>query len=209
LQDILHRSNAGGQLEDPWEIPWSLFFQGAGGGTFTMTSRPIDTLVAKPLHELMPPTVERFTVAKAPLPPAEPFRLPVRTLLRGAQLKFPPGQVAANEFGEKRLTAAELLRPRGKTSDHGPILERFGYVTETPLWYYILKESEVRRNGSYVGPVGSHIIAETIAGALRYDPDSYWNAQPPDGSWPPTWRLNGAKTQLFMLTDLFRLASTL
>ena len=37
----------------------------------------------------------------------------------------------------------------------------------TPLFYYILKEAELRAGGLSLGPVGSHIVSEVIQGALR------------------------------------------
>ena len=49
------------------------------------------------------------------------------------------------------------------------------FVERTPLWYYVLKEAEVRENGNSLGDVGSRVIAETILGLLRYDPMSYLN----------------------------------
>ena len=33
-----------------------------------------------------------------------------------------------------------------------------------PLWYYILKEAEVRHHGHHLGDVGSRIVAETLVG---------------------------------------------
>jgi hypothetical protein len=50
-----------------------------------------------------------------------------------------------------------------------------------PLWFYILRESEVRNAGNTLGPVGSRIVAETIIGQIRNDPRSYLN-QP---AWTP------------------------
>jgi hypothetical protein len=51
----------------------------------------------------------------------------------------------------------------------------------TPLWFYVLRESEVRTRGHRLGPVGSRIVAETVIGQIRRDPRSYLN----QGSWTP------------------------
>jgi len=54
-------------------------------------------------------------------------------------------------------------------------LSQGGFFDRTPLWFYLLKEAEVRANGNSLGEVGSRIVAETIIGQLRHDPDSYLN----------------------------------
>jgi hypothetical protein len=57
-----------------------------------------------------------------------------------------------------------------------------GWGGKAPLWYYVLKEAELKSNGSHLGPVGGRIVAETILGILARDKSSYLNAQP---SWRP------------------------
>jgi hypothetical protein len=39
---------------------------------------------------------------------------------------------------------------------------------KTPLWYYVLKEAEILENGERLGPLGSRIVAEVIAGGIFY-----------------------------------------
>jgi hypothetical protein len=46
----------------------------------------------------------------------------------------------------------------------------------TPLWYYILKEADVREDGARLGPVGGRIVAEVFIGLLQLDPDSFLNS---------------------------------
>ena len=59
------------------------------------------------------------------------------------------------------------------------------FAGRAPLWSYILAEAvneswvvrnctitEVRDENSHLGPVGGRIVAETIVGLLRADPDS-------------------------------------
>ena len=53
-----------------------------------------------------------------------------------------------------------------------------GWVGETPLWYYVLKEAEVRAGGEHLGPVGGRIVAEVLIGLLDADLGSYRNAEP-------------------------------
>jgi hypothetical protein len=234
LDKILERALQPGQLEDKWEITWGLFFQGAGGQDSAVTSQPIDTLIVKPLHELSNPSIlnsliRLFPITQLPLPitaitPGH-FKLPVRTLLRGESMQLASGQTAANAFSVVPLTADELTSRRSdtppETPPHKPILERDQILSHTPLWYYILKESEIRFNGSRLGPVGSHIVAETISGALRYDRNSYFfNPELPGSqewrtrnrlllSSPPVWQIGDANFQIFSLTELFGFAPKL
>jgi heme peroxidase len=226
LKQIFERSALKGQLEEEWEIAWGFFFQGAGGEGSAITSQPIDTLVAKPLHDLLNFIVQLFPVAKLPLPVVtiDQFKLPVRTLLRGESMKLATGQTAADGFGVVRVTDDILTSPRPGTppmTPHAPILQRGQILIKTPLWYYILKESESSSDGRRLGPVGSHIVAETISAALRYDQTSYFYNPEPLGSrdWrarnrlllssPPVWRIGGRTLQIFSLAELFSLATQL
>jgi hypothetical protein len=58
-----------------------------------------------------------------------------------------------------------------------------GFDRSTPLWYYVLKESEVMADGLHLGPVGGRIVAEVIIGLLQTDPASYVTVRP---NWKPT-----------------------
>jgi hypothetical protein len=57
-----------------------------------------------------------------------------------------------------------------------------GWAGETPLWYYILREADVREAGSRLGPVGARIVGEVLVGLLDLDPTSVRHA-PKD--WAP------------------------
>jgi hypothetical protein len=63
------------------------------------------------------------------------------------------------------------------------ILVEAGFLERTPLWYYVLKEAEVRANGNSLGELGSRILCETIIGLLVNDPNSYLNQE---GGWDPS-----------------------
>ena len=105
-------------------------------------------------------------------------QLAVRNLLRGYLLSLPTGQAVAEELGIPVLTRQEL--ERGSSDDMKKALKDGGFFTRTPLWFYILKESEVRAQGKSIGEVGSRIVAETIIGHIRNDPQSYIN-----NNWKP------------------------
>ena len=104
-----------------------------------------------------------------------------RNLLRGYLLSLPTGQAMADEMGVSRLTEAELRQ--GNTDAVNAALDAGGFIQNTPVWFYVLKEAEVRANGNSLGELGSRIVVETQLGIMRNDPGSYLNAL---GGWDPS-----------------------
>lgn len=121
--------------------------------------------------------------------PGQP--LPVLNLRRGQSMGLPSGQDVAKHFRAEHIwTAAE-----------------FGIDVEaTPLWFYILKESELDPNvlGKHLGPVGGRIVAEVLLGLLSSDPHSYLNQEP---TWTPTVP-DAVGDGLVSLGDLLAFATT-
>jgi hypothetical protein len=97
--------------------------------------------------------------------------LAVRDLERGQGVGLPSGEAVARLMGESPLSAAEV----GTTNA--------GWSSETPLWYYILREADVRQGGERLGPVGSRIVGEVLIGLLDLDAASVRHAPP---SWAPS-----------------------
>jgi Transposase IS116/IS110/IS902 family len=58
-----------------------------------------------------------------------------------------------------------------------------GWVEETPLWFYILKEAELLHDGDRLGPVGGRIVGEVLVGIIDRDPESFRSVDP---DWAPT-----------------------
>ncbi|WP_433559090.1 peroxidase family protein [Pseudonocardia xinjiangensis] len=112
--------------------------------------------------------------------------LAVRDLLRGETTQLPSGEAVARLMGVAPLTGEEA----GQSWPHG-----------TPLWFYILKESEHRGGGDRLGPVGGRIVAEVLIGLLRADPAGYLSVQP---DWEPTLPATGPS---FGLADLLTLGA--
>ena len=79
------------------------------------------------------------------------------------------------------------------------------FMKKTPLWYYILKESEVRENGTRLGAVGSRIVIEVFVRMLKEDIDSYVHAN----FTPDLPRHNGAPVGDFIMVDLLSFAGVL
>ena len=91
--------------------------------------------------------------------------LALRNLKRGRALDLPSGQRVATAVGVPDLTREQL-----------------GFKEPAPLWFYILKESELL-GGTRLGPVGGKIVAEVLLGLLAGDPLSWINNNP---IWKPT-----------------------
>jgi hypothetical protein len=118
-----------------------------------------------------------------------------RNLLRCLTWQLPSGQRIANEMGIPSLTNQELAELQ-------PIDPSF--VQSTPLFYYILKEAELREEGLRLGPVGARIVAEVFVGLLQLDPDSYLSVQP---NWVPTLPTHDGTPQSFRMIDFLTFAS--
>lgn len=127
--------------------------------------------------------------------------LMLRNLLRGLRLNLPSAQDCIASLEAKtgkaipRLSAENLLS--GKTAE---AICNGGFVYNTPLWFYILKEAEIQADGKHLGALGSHIVAETLVGLVQNDVNSYWNAEGSDcGRWHPR---DGAQPRGEAITDM-------
>jgi hypothetical protein len=168
------------------EIQWARFFEFSGTGLDLQHSRKLDTKLAVGLSNL-PFISDMFK------------SLAVRNLLRGKALGLPSGQAIARAMGATRdniiLTPAELNLPANLKTAFGE---------NTPLWFYILKEAEVRCNAKKLGPIGARIVAEVLIGLLDGDPSSYLSAEP---TWRPKKDEFGAPDDgKFFMVDLLRFA---
>jgi len=171
-------------LPSNWIIEWDRMTNKADPNELHF-ARKIDTrLVAPILNMVNEGTAEG--IQDDTNPANRPIRqllrsLAQRNLLRGYLLSIPTGQAVAKEMGVPALSEAELLK--GNTAAVNAALEAGGFLKNTPLWYYVLKEAEVRANGNSLGELGSRIVVETQIGLMHYDRRSYLNA---DDGWDPT-----------------------
>ncbi|WP_184952067.1 peroxidase family protein [Paractinoplanes abujensis] len=142
------------------EIDWWHFFEVPGRAAGPRNqARRIDTKLSLPLFDL-PPTV----VSDAMTSLAE------RNLIRGKRLGLPAGQDVATRMGVTALTNTQL----GLPDPANP-----GWSGKAPLWFYILRESELQTGGERLGTVGGRLVAEVILGILEADKASYLHAKPP------------------------------
>jgi hypothetical protein len=167
-------------------IGWQTFFD--FGGALSAAVRPnkrIDTKISTPLFHLPLGTIPAGT---------PPTSLMQRNLLRCLTWKIPSGQSIASKMGIPPLSNTELAELR-------PI--RASFVESTPLFYYILKEAELREDGLRLGPLGGRIVAEVFIGLLQLDPDSYLSVQP---YWLPTLPTHDGTPQSFRMIDFLTFA---
>lgn len=154
-----------------WLLDWRQFF--AGLGAAPQMAMAIDASLAPEL--VIPP-------AGTPLAKLN--------LLRGSlHYRLPSGQAIARRMGVTPLSAAQLQEGTG-----GDVVKKFNIGTETPLWYYLLREAEIETGGRHLGTVGGSIVAEVIVGLLRADPESVLSA--------PTAEFSSADGS-FKMADIF------
>ncbi|MGH8565412.1 MAG: hypothetical protein ACREXW_15495 [Gammaproteobacteria bacterium] len=76
-------------------------------------------------------------------------------------MSIPTGQGVAQALGVTPLTEAELRQ--GNSDAFNDALEHGGFLQKTPLWYYVLKEAEVRADGNSLSEVGSASCASRLS----------------------------------------------
>ena len=74
---------------------------------------------------------------------------------------------------------------------------------KTPLWFYILREAELRGKKGRLGEVGSRIVVETLVHLIHHSLYSR-----PDASWKllPSRRKSESKKARFTMADLLDFA---
>lgn len=134
-------------------VDWSFFF---GGAPTAQAGKKVDTLISTVLLQL--PT--------GVVPKDEPNRhrsLATRNLQRGIDMCLPSGQTLACHLGIPPLTEAEIWTTKGASIGSGP----------APLWFYCLREAEVRTGGARLDGVGAAIVARTFVALMLKDKASY------------------------------------
>ena len=182
-----------------WVIEWDRMVD-KGAREPDHFARKIDTNLAPPMRDLT-------NEGNDATPPIRTIlkRLATRNLLRGYLLGIPTGQKVAEAMSIEPLSGDELKLDNHPAVDDA--LEAGGFLESTPLWYYVLKEAEVRANGNSLGPVGSRIVCETIIGQIRQDAGSYLNHP---GGWDPGEGVRLPDGQAIVsIADLLRFAGVL
>lgn len=160
-------------LRPGWHASWPHFFELDPVGP--QLSRRIDTGLSLSLRQLQGQVGEGADLA-------------LRNLRRGAALGLPSGQAVAAAMSVTPLSDGQLApAPAGRA----------------PLWFYVLREAQVQADGQHLGDVGGRIVAETLLGLLRADPQSYLTVDP---SWQPTLPTRADDPAGFDTADLLSFA---
>jgi hypothetical protein len=144
-------------------VEWTRLFDGTGAAPADrakkIDGRLVGSLIALPVVLTGACEVEEY------------HSLAVRDLERGQAVGLPSGEAVARLLDERPLTAEEVGA------------QAAGWAGETPLWYYILREADVREAGNRLGPVGARLVGEVLVGLLDLDASSVRHA-PAD--WSPS-----------------------
>ncbi len=177
-----------GTLPSNWVIDWRRFFElppPAGATQFEFNfSHKLDPLLTEALHHL-------------PGGAGPEASLAFRNLKRGVRLGLPSGQAVAKQM-RKKITFTPLTSNEIASGPDGVVAKSLGFHTNTPLWYYILKEAQVKGAGERLGPVGARIVGEVFVGLVQGDEESYLSKP----GWKPD--LPAATPGTFFMTDLLK-----
>lgn len=163
-------------------VNWACFFDLPGLPPAQRAKRLDGRLCSSLIH--LPPAITGDVDVEA-------FRsLAARDLQRGHAVALPSGESIARHIGATPLTREEAG------------LAALDWERDTPLWYYVLKESEIREAGDRLGEVGGRIVGEVLVGLLDNDPGSFRAARP---DWRP--ELPARVAGEFAMADLIGMAA--
>lgn len=166
----------GGKRAPTRFIDWQTFFDFGDGRV--RANKKIDTKLSTVLFDLVG------------FPPGDVQSLAQRNLLRSLTFSLPSGQSVAKAMNVPLLDAVDLAD-----------LKPLKLHNRTPLWFYVLREAEVKEGGKQLGAVGGRIVAEVFIGLLQGDAMSYLKQDP---GWTPM--LPSATADTFKMTDLLKFA---
>jgi len=181
----------GDTLPHNWVIEWDRFFKSReqvdNGGQFfeDRFARPLDTQLATALttpgmeneaFEQLDEDVQASVRVSAAQFNGIMKHLARRNLRRGYLFNIPSGQdiiAKLREEGIKEFTALtenEVLN--GLPTDLRVAMREQGLASQTPLWFYILKEAEIQESGQHLGQLGSWLVGQTLIWLIAHSPIS-------------------------------------
>ena len=159
----------------------------------------IDTRLSDPLTHL-----PAGAFGGSPTPTTDPVdNLAFRNLTRAKMTRLATGQQMATFLTSKGVNVTKLTKSQIKNGKNGANLDaltptqRDQVATNTPLWFYILREAEL--NGGRLNGVGARIVAETFHRAMEGSDHSIVR----DPTWRPTL---GPNSTTFRMVDLLLFA---
>ncbi|MBD8079262.1 peroxidase family protein [Cellulosimicrobium arenosum] len=198
-------------LPSNWPIDWSKFVDKGDADAFHSAEK-IDTFLAPTLGSMTNQGAIGTEPGQEPTPAQQTAsllqkQLAQRNLLRGYMLALPTGEAVARAFGLEPLSPDRLVQDAPQTVVDAMAALRADGGGGTPLWYYVLKEAELQGDGSFLGDVGSRVLAETFVYLLRQDDRSYLRAT---NRWSPAQGVHFEDGSLVLtLPDMMRFAGVL
>jgi Animal haem peroxidase len=206
IDDLMSLGQKAEAIPDDYLVEWGTFFDGLPTSGPQASSSYIDTSMSRAMHRLSPQTIRLANQFES----AIPSNLPARTLLRGARAQLPTGQeVAEALLKQGRIKPTDVLTreelERDTCDRSGTVMRKHRLAERTPLFYYILKEAELKADGLTLGPLGSQIVFAVIQGALEADPESFLSVA--GSKWQlPRWRFpNGSERPINSLIGIIQL----
>jgi Animal haem peroxidase len=135
--------------------------------------------------------------------PAAEANLAFRNLTRAKMVNLATGRQMASFLKNKGVTLTRLTQAQIRDGNNGADLDgltqaqRAALLTNTPLWFYILREAEL--NAGRLKGVGARIVAETFHRAMEGSQASIVR----DPAWRPTL---GPDNATFRMVDLLLFA---
>jgi hypothetical protein len=197
----------GSRLPSNWIADWRRMYDltetgrndlKAPAGQFNRARR-IDTLLSDPL-KILPHGSFGGKVADEGTIRAN---LAFRNLTRAKMVKLATGQKAVAFLKSKGVNVTALTRAKLRDGDGGASLaslttaQRNAVLTDTPLWFYVLREAEL--NGGRLRGAGARIVAETMHRAMEGSEFSIVR----DPAFRPSL---GPDNQTFRMSDLLLFA---
>lgn len=142
-------------------VDWAFFFGPGGPPPAAQASKKIDTLISTVLLKLPTGVVPKDATNRD-------RSLASRNLQRGIDMNLPSGQRLAYHLGVPVLSEAEVWTSNGAKVGSG----------HAPLWFYCLREGEVKAGGHRLAGVGAAIVARTFVALMMKDKASYLVQEP-------------------------------
>ncbi|MFE1924118.1 heme peroxidase family protein [Streptomyces asoensis] len=131
---------------------------------FNLAKR-IDTLLVNPLADL---PLGSFGGRGQAAPPEIELNLAFRNLTRASMLRLATGQQMAEYLVDRKVDVEPLTRADfaqgGGAQLSAPLVD--AVARHAPLWFYVLREAEVKGGGKLTG-VGGRIVAEVFHRAIE------------------------------------------
>jgi hypothetical protein len=199
-----------GKLEHSWVVNWPGLLRARRSPDRVMAGL-IDTKLTQELFDLrewpglFPAAGKRGAYESA--------NLAARTLMRGHSLGIPSAQVVLEHVASRldgrpalqALSDDKLIEVSNPLVAKCLVLGNFGkrLQNRTPLWFYVLRESEHFCRGQRLGPLASRIVFETIHASIQEDPLGIIDKEG-KLNFAPEAAVASRRDHKFLLKDMFR-----